>query len=97
MVVQTANDELVQLTPSFALKDNDTGNLYILQDNSLVQIDIDLDSADYDAITSTFMEYTEDAAEAVLALNTFENASFISLDQANSNRTWFEFYTISYT
>lgn len=94
MVVQTANNELVQVTPYFALKDNDTGKLYIVQDSSLVEIDIDLDSADFDAITSTFMTYSKDALEEVLALNTFENASIISTDLAICNRIWCEYYTI---
>jgi hypothetical protein len=97
MVVQTANDELVQFIPYFALKDNDTNNLYIVQDNSLVQIDIDLESADYDAITSTFMLYSQDVVEAVLALNTFENASIISLDMSSINRVWCEYYAIKPT
>ena len=97
MIVQTANNELVQFSPYFALKDNDTGNLYKVQDNSLVQIDIDLDSADCDAITSTFMMYTKDAAEELLTLNTFENASIISLDAPNSTRKWAEYYAIKPT
>jgi hypothetical protein len=97
MVVQTANDELVQFTPYFALKNNDTGKLYKVQDNSLAEIDIDLDSADYDAITSTFMRYSQDASEEVLALNTFENASIISLDFASSDRLWCQYYAIKPT
>lgn len=96
MVVQTANDELAQFRPYFALKDNDTGKLYIVQDSSLAEIDIDLDSADYNAITSTFMQYSEDAAEEVLALNTFENASFISMDMKDYDRLWCDYYTIKH-
>ena len=94
MIVQTANDELLQYTPYFALKDNDTGKLYKAQDSSLVEIDIDLDSADYDAITSTFMSYTKDAADEVCALNTFENVSIISLDMAGYNKVLWSYYTI---
>lgn len=96
MVVQTANDELVQFTPYLALKDNDTGKLYKVQDNSLVEIDIDLDSADYDAITSTFMEFSDDAFNELLALNTFDNASIISMDMADIDKCWCKYYTINY-
>lgn len=96
MVVQTANDELVQFITHFALKDNDTGKLYKVQDNSLIEIDIDLDSADCDAITSAFMKYSEDIVEQVLALNTFENASIISIDANSKDTLWCEYYTIKH-
>lgn len=96
MVVQTAGDELLQYTPSFALKDDDTGNLYILQDNEFIEVDIDLDSADSDTIRSSFMNWSSENVNEVINLNPFEKASLIMMDMRNAARTAAEYYVTTH-